>query len=121
MLFKINLFFLKGEKSNIKNIKFIVPLFCMFANINTIAMNLRRDTYKYNDSWKFANRSQIYSDSVSIYRTNSSNPKNKVVCINAGHGTPNGTKQYVPFFYTIHYQEWISKTRLYQFPYYHSG
>ena len=52
---------------------------------------LSKSTIKWNADWKYASFSKINSDSVTLYKTASSSPKNKTIAINAGHGTKGGT------------------------------
>lgn len=46
-------------------------------------------TITWNKGWKYADKAVIFSSSVNLYRA-SSNRKNKVVAVNAGHGTKGG-------------------------------
>ena len=43
-----------------------------------------------SSNYKYANYSKINSGSAMLYRTTASDKKNKVVCVNAGHGTSGG-------------------------------
>lgn len=44
-----------------------------------------------NMDWKYASLSKINSGKAVLYRSEASNRKNKVVCVNAGHGTKGGS------------------------------
>ncbi len=44
-----------------------------------------------SSNYKYANYSKINSGSATLYRSTVSNKKNKVVCVNAGHGTSGGS------------------------------
>ena len=44
-----------------------------------------------NMDWKYASMSKINSGKAVLYRSESSARKNKVVCVNAGHGTKGGS------------------------------
>lgn len=46
-------------------------------------------TIAWNKDWKYAEHAVIFSSSVKLYRA-SSNRKNKVIAVNAGHGTKGG-------------------------------
>lgn len=48
------------------------------------------ETIKWDDSWQYAEFSKIHTDFATLYRSKSSELKNKVICINAGHGTKGG-------------------------------
>lgn len=48
-------------------------------------------TYRFNLEWEFAGFSKINTGSSTLYRTTSASPKNKTICVNAGHGTEGGT------------------------------
>lgn len=48
-------------------------------------------TISWNSSWQYADYSKIHSDSVTLYRSIAPERKEKVVCINAGHGTKGGS------------------------------
>lgn len=52
-------------------------------------------TIAWNKGWKYADRAAIYSSSVKLYKA-SANRKNKVVAVNAGHGTKGGQAKIVP-------------------------
>ena len=43
-----------------------------------------------SSNYKYANYSKINSGTATLYRSTASNKKNKVVCVNAGHGTNGG-------------------------------
>lgn len=45
---------------------------------------------KWSDEWEYADCSEIHEDNIILYRSKSENRKNKVVAINAGHGSENG-------------------------------
>ncbi len=51
-------------------------------------------TIAWNKSWKYADKAVICSSSVKLYRA-SANRKNKVVAVNAGHGTKGGQSKKV--------------------------
>lgn len=44
-----------------------------------------------NSSWKYADYAKIKSGAAVLYRTTASEKKNKVIAVNAGHGTKGGT------------------------------
>lgn len=44
-----------------------------------------------NPDWKYAKFSKIFSGQAVLYRSEAANRKNKVVCVNAGHGTKGGS------------------------------
>ncbi len=44
-----------------------------------------------NPSWKYADYAKINSGAAVLYRTTASEKKNKVIAVNAGHGTKGGT------------------------------
>ena len=44
-----------------------------------------------NMDWKYASLSKINSGKAILYRSEAANRKNKVVCVNAGHGTSGGS------------------------------
>ena len=44
-----------------------------------------------NMEWKYASLSKINSGKAVLYRSKAANRKNKVVCVNAGHGTKGGS------------------------------
>ncbi len=44
-----------------------------------------------NMDWKYASLSKINSGKAILYRSENANRKNKVVCVNAGHGTSGGS------------------------------
>lgn len=44
-----------------------------------------------NMDWKYASMSKINSGKAVLYRSDAANRKNKVVCVNAGHGTSGGS------------------------------
>ena len=46
-----------------------------------------------SSNYKYANYSKINSGTATLYRSTASNKKNKVVCVNAGHGTNGGKRQ----------------------------
>ena len=47
-------------------------------------------TIALSSNYKYANYSKINSGTATLYRSTASNKKNKVVCVNAGHGTNGG-------------------------------
>lgn len=48
-------------------------------------------TIEWNNEWEYASFSAIHTDTATLYYTTADNRKNKVVCINAGHGTKGGS------------------------------
>ena len=46
---------------------------------------------KLNPDWKYAGFSKINTGSAMLYRSDAADRKNKVVCVNAGHGTKGGS------------------------------
>lgn len=47
-------------------------------------------TVSLNPSWKYAEFSKISSGTAQLYRSQAADRKNKVICVNAGHGTNGG-------------------------------
>lgn len=47
---------------------------------------------KWDDSWTYAENSKIHSDSVKLYMSTAGERRNRVIAVNAGHGTSGGTK-----------------------------
>lgn len=45
-----------------------------------------------NMDWKYASLSKINSGKAVLYRSEAASRKNKVVCVNAGHGTKGGSR-----------------------------
>lgn len=51
------------------------------------------DTVIYwNSNWKYASFSEIHKSSVKLYKSKA-NRKNKIICVNAGHGTAGGSRK----------------------------
>ncbi len=44
----------------------------------------------WNTKWSYSKKSKIHSDSATLYDTDAAMPRNRTVCINAGHGTKGG-------------------------------
>ena len=65
-----------------------------YAGGKTISVTLSHSTVSWNPSWEFAGYSQIHSGTATMYRA-TSNRKEIVVGINAGHGTADGESYYV--------------------------
>lgn len=52
---------------------------------------VRKDeVISWNDTWEYANFSQIHESTVTLYRSQADNRKDIVVALNAGHGTSGG-------------------------------
>lgn len=49
------------------------------------------ETVAFNTSWKYAEFSKISSGTATLYRSTAAAKKNKVICVNAGHGTRGGS------------------------------
>lgn len=49
------------------------------------------ETVAFNTSWKYAEFSKISSGTATLYRSTVAAKKNKVICVNAGHGTRGGS------------------------------
>ena len=49
------------------------------------------ESYSIKSDWEFSSFAKISSGSATLYKTSSSNPKNKTICVNAGHGTKGGS------------------------------
>ena len=49
------------------------------------------ETVAFNSSWKYAEFSKISSGTATLYRSTAATKKNKVICVNAGHGTKGGS------------------------------
>lgn len=47
-------------------------------------------TIAWSDSWQYANNSVIHSDTVKLYTATGGVRKNRVIAVNAGHGTSGG-------------------------------
>lgn len=67
----------------------------MVSNADVADDNSPVKTISWNASWKYADKAVIHSSSVKLYRA-SANRKNKVVAVNAGHGTKGGQSKKVP-------------------------
>ena len=52
------------------------------------------ETLAFNAAWEYASFSAIHTDSVTLYRSQAQQRKGKTVCVNAGHGTTDGDKQF---------------------------
>lgn len=62
------------------------------AASTTAAVNVAADgQVTLNPSWKYADYAKINSGAAVLYRTTASEKKNKVIAVNAGHGTKGGT------------------------------
>lgn len=62
------------------------------AASTTAAANVAADgQVTLNPSWKYADYAKINSGAAVLYRTTASEKKNKVIAVNAGHGTKGGT------------------------------
>ena len=58
----------------------------------TTAANVAADgQVTLNSSWKYADYAKINSGAAVLYRTTASEKKNKVIAVNAGHGTKGGS------------------------------
>lgn len=55
---------------------------------------IQAQAIQWNEDWEYAEFSQIHSASVNLYKAASSTAKNITVCVNAGHGTKNGSSYY---------------------------
>lgn len=44
----------------------------------------------WNSSWQFAKNSLIHSDPATLYHSDATSKKGKIICVNAGHGTAGG-------------------------------
>ncbi len=62
------------------------------ATSTTAAANVAADgQVTLNPSWKYADYAKINSGAAVLYRTTAAEKKNKVIAVNAGHGTKGGT------------------------------
>ena len=62
------------------------------AETTAAAANVSADgQVTLNSSWKYADYAKIKSGAAVLYRTTASEKKNKVIAVNAGHGTKGGT------------------------------
>ena len=52
--------------------------------------NIAKSTVMLTDDLKYAEFSQIHTDSANLYTNNNPNKKNITICVNAGHGTSGG-------------------------------
>lgn len=57
----------------------------------TAAASVSSGEVKLNPDWKYAGFSKINTGSAMLYRSEASNRKDKVICVNAGHGTKGGS------------------------------
>ena len=48
------------------------------------------ESISWDESWEYASYSKIHSDAVTLYRSDSVDRKDRVVAVNAGHGTSGG-------------------------------
>lgn len=48
-------------------------------------------TFSWDDNWPYADHSMIHTSSVTLYKSSAENRKNKIIAINAGHGTKGGS------------------------------
>lgn len=55
------------------------------------AASMSSGEVKLNPDWKYAGFSKIHTGSAMLYRSEASNRKDKVICVNAGHGTKGGS------------------------------
>lgn len=55
------------------------------------AVRVEEGRVSLNPEWKYADYSKINSGQAVLYRSEASNRKGKVVCVNAGHGTKGGS------------------------------
>lgn len=55
------------------------------------AASVNSGEVKLNPDWKYAGFSKINTGSAMLYRSEASNRKDKVICVNAGHGTKGGS------------------------------
>ena len=46
----------------------------------------------WNDNWQYGDYSKIHNSPVKLYHLNIADKKNKIICVNAGHGTVGGEK-----------------------------
>lgn len=56
-----------------------------------IEKNREPEKYEWNPEWEYASFSKIHTDGVWLYYSNAENRKDRVVAVNAGHGTPGGS------------------------------
>lgn len=57
----------------------------------TAAASVSAGEVRLNPDWKYAGFSRISSGAAMLYRSEASNRKNQVICVNAGHGTKGGS------------------------------
>ena len=50
------------------------------------------EVIEWNSEWEFAEYSKLHADSVTLYRSHAETLKNRVIAVNAGHGTSGGNK-----------------------------
>ena len=53
-------------------------------------------TIEWDPAWTYADRSEIHSDSVTLYQTQEDNRRNITIAVNAGHGTSGGESVQTP-------------------------
>lgn len=60
---------------------------------NTVSGNNGYEEIAFDSSWKYGDKAKIIDGRARLYRSDSENRKDITVCINAGHGTKNGTRE----------------------------
>ena len=51
---------------------------------------IEKEQIEWNEEWTYASFSEIHEDGVVLYHSTGDEPKNIVIAVNAGHGTPGG-------------------------------
>lgn len=52
-----------------------------------------KETIEWNPDWEYADHSKIHTGSAVLYYSQAEDLKDKVICINAGHGTEGGSSE----------------------------
>ncbi|MDO5411470.1 MAG: N-acetylmuramoyl-L-alanine amidase [Lachnospiraceae bacterium] len=60
------------------------------ADSSDKTVSTKKTRISWNNKWAYASFSKIHDDPVTLCRSQSKNRKNRVIAVNAGHGTPGG-------------------------------
>ena len=63
------------------------------AQTTTEAPLPQEEKIEFSNEWEYASFSAIHADTATLYRSQAENRKNKVICINAGHGCRGGSSK----------------------------
>ena len=72
-----------------KGIVFLI-VFLMVISFPICGYAKGKEKIYLDSSWKYADYAKIKSGAAVLYRTTASETKNKVIAVNAGHGTKGG-------------------------------